>query len=159
MPLLSKPSEEAKIALIFVTVGSLVIVWTVVWLIFQQTHGAHDWEQYTCYGSLGTGLVLLVIGLAVGRIARAARQAELPPAEVTQAESQIAHEAASRAPIVTPTGPGGAAVTGANPTAPDAMNPVAPVARVVPANSVPANSMNPPRAANGAASTNPAAMS
>ncbi len=153
MPLLSKPSEEAKIALLFVTVGSLVIVWSVVWLFFQQTHGSQDWEQYTCYGSLGTGLVLLVIGLAVGRIARAARQAELPPAEVTQAEGQISREAASRAPIVTPTGMGGAAVTGANPTGTEAINPVAPVARVVPANSA-----NPPAAPNGTVNTNPAAM-
>jgi hypothetical protein len=153
MPLLSKPSAEAKIALLFVTVGSLIIVWSVVWLLFQQTHGAQDWEQYTCYGSLGSGLVLLVIGLAVGRIARAARQAELPPAEVTPAENQISQNANSRAPIVTPTGLGGVAVTGANPAATEAVNPAAPVARVVPANSA-----IPPRVANGTANTNPAPM-
>ncbi len=157
MPLMSKPSEEAKIALVFVTVGAVTIVWSTVWLLYQQNHGAEAWEQYTCYGSLGTGLVLLIIGLAVGRIARAARQAEMPPAEITQAEGQISHEAASRAPIVTPTGLGGAAVTGANPgganpTGTEMVNPVAPVARVVPGNPA-----NPPAAANGTANSRPAA--
>jgi hypothetical protein len=150
MPLMSKPSEEAKIAILFVTTGALVLVWCGVWLWYQYDHpDTAAWEQYTCYGGLGSGLVLLVIGLALGRIARAARQAELPPPEATGAESQISHEAASRAPIVTPTGFGGAAVTGGNGAAPginpagtEAVNPLAPVARVAPAN--PPNAPNPP---------------
>src|SRR5437763_1847737 len=149
MPLMSKPSEEAKIAILFVTVGALALVWSCVWLLYQYDHAAETppWQHYVCYGSLASGVVVLVIGLALGRIARAARQAEMPPEEITSAESTISHEAASRAPIVTPTGFGGAAVTdgngavqgnaaaqGPNPAANEAVNPVAPVARVVPSN-------------------------
>jgi hypothetical protein len=149
MPLMSKPSEEAKIAILFVTAGALTLVWSGVWMLFLHDHAPETapWQHYVCYGCLASGLVVLVIGLALGRIARAARQAEMPPEEITAAESKISHEAASRAPIVTPTGIGGAAVTngdgtvagnvaaqGLNPAGNDAVNPVAPVARVVPAN-------------------------
>ena len=151
MPLMSKPASEAKIALLFVTLGSVMLVWSGVWYLYQHNQegaGTPPWEEYTCYGSLGTGAVLLIIGLAVGRIARAARQAEMPPEEITHAEGQIAHEAASRAPIVTPVGIGGAAVTGANgaalgvnPAATTGMNPAAPVARAVAA--YPPNPPNP----------------
>jgi hypothetical protein len=147
MPLMSKPSEEAKIAIVFVTTGALVLVWSGVWFWFQHDHpDTPQWQSYVCYGTLGSGLVLLAIGLLLGQIARAARQAELPPAEITPAKHQVSEEAAGRAPIVTPTGFGGATVTkangttegnvaaGTNPAANEASNPAAPVARAVPAN-------------------------
>jgi hypothetical protein len=60
---------------------------------------------YWCYGFLLTGLALLVIGLAIGPIGRAARHAELPPAEVTPAETNIQRTAASHPPAAVPLQP------------------------------------------------------
>jgi hypothetical protein len=171
MPLMSKPSEEAKIAILFVTAGALTLVWSCVWMLFQHDHAPETlpWQQYVSYGCLGSGVVLLVIGLALGRIARAARLAEMPPEEITGAENQISQEAASRAPIVTPTGFGGATVTNGdgtvhgsvatqavNPAGNEAVNPVAPVARVLPSN--PPNAPNAPKMpANSTAHAKPSA--
>jgi hypothetical protein len=128
---MTKPSAEAKIAILFVTIGALVLVWSGVWYAYQFNHAPDTpaSERYICYGSILSGAVLLVIGLALGRIARSARQAEMPP-----------HEAADRPPTLAPTGLRGAVVAGNGapadviPAAPEAAKPAAPVARVVPAN-------------------------
>jgi hypothetical protein len=159
MPLMTKPSAEAKIAIMFVTLGALIVVWSGVWYLYQYNHAPDTpaSERYVCYGSILSGCVLLVIGLALGRIARSARQAEMPPHEIAPAESQISQEAASRAQIATPSGSGGAVVAGngapggTNPAATAAVKPVAPVARVVPAN--PSNAPN--EAANTTANATP----
>src|SRR5205823_8454952 len=88
---------------------------------------------YWCFGFFLTGVTLLVIGLALGRIGRAARHAELPPPEVTQAEAQAEQNAAARAPIVAPTNPatplGAPPVQGAHPGVPGV--PTAPAATPV----------------------------
>jgi hypothetical protein len=158
MPFMSKPSNEARIAIIFVTLGPLIIVWSGVWYMYQYNHAPDTpaSERYICYGSMLSGGVLLVIGLALGRIARSARQAEMPPHEITPAEGQISQEAASRALIVAPTGIGGGVGAGngvpggTNPAAAAAVNPAAPVARVVPA--------NPPNAARETANATPSSI-
>jgi hypothetical protein len=42
-----------------------------------------------------TGLVLIVLGLVLGPLGRAARESELPPAEATREEAQIKTQAAA----------------------------------------------------------------
>jgi hypothetical protein len=81
MPILSKPSGAARTAVIYVTVGALIDVWTVIYWVYLGRHpeGHAEGAYYWVYGFFFTGLVLLVIGLALGRIGRAARHAELPP--------------------------------------------------------------------------------
>ena len=83
MPLMSQPSVEAKIAITFVTAGALTLVWSGVWLFYQYNTGwvTAPWQQYVCYGFLLSGFVVTFIGLALGRIARAARggAAQAPP--------------------------------------------------------------------------------
>ncbi len=86
MAMLTKPSAAAKMALAYITIGALMMVWTGVWFVYLYHNYPFDEHQrtwYFCTALLLTGLVLLVIGLALGRIGRAARKAELPPHEAT----------------------------------------------------------------------------
>jgi len=115
------PSPGARAALLYITIGALLIVWTAVWYTYLKNYPPQsDMPFYFCYGLLASGAILLVIGLTVGRIGHSAREAD-----------QLV-----KAPVITP-----APVVGAVPAAPPANNgavPDAPVATVAPAVAVPA---------------------
>jgi hypothetical protein len=103
MVLLSKPSSAARTALIYITAGALIDVWTGIWLWWMGQHPpANDSTYFWAYGFLLTGATLLVIGFGLGRIGRAARHAELPPEEVTDAIKRVEQDAAARAPLAVP---------------------------------------------------------
>jgi hypothetical protein len=96
MAMLTKPSAAAKMALAYITIGSLMIVWTAVWFFYLYRNPSPDQPAYYfCTALLLTGFTLLVIGLGVGRIGRAARHAELPPPEVTPVVAQTDRIAAA----------------------------------------------------------------
>jgi hypothetical protein len=106
MPVMSKPSASAHLAIVYITLGALLDVWSGVWYWYLRNHPpAHDWPYYLCTGLVLTGSILILIGLALGRIGRAARKAELPPPEVTQAVKQAEQLAAARAPMAAPANP------------------------------------------------------
>src|SRR6516162_1180869 len=91
MAMLTKPSAAAKMALAYITIGSLLIVWTGVWFVFfgrNLDYHEHERIWYFSTALLLTGFTLLVIGLALGRIGRAARHAEMPPPEATPTVAQ-----------------------------------------------------------------------
>src|ERR1700722_9189711 len=73
----SKQARSATTALIYLTVGALMDVWTVIYYIYLWRHGGTDTQYLWCHGFLFSGIVFIVIGLAVGRIGRNARQAEV----------------------------------------------------------------------------------
>jgi hypothetical protein len=109
MALLSKPSPAARAALLYITLGSLTLVWSIVWYFWLRSqHAQQDVpffstaQDYVCLGTLLTGLTLLVIGLAVGRIGRAARHAELPPPEATPTVAQTDRLAAGTGQVAAP---------------------------------------------------------
>lgn len=96
MALLSKPAFGPKVALIYVTVGALIDVWTTVYyfaFVRGQTPDSKTW--FWLAGLFLTGITLVILGLVLGPLGRAARKAELPPAEVTRAEAQVQHTAAA----------------------------------------------------------------
>jgi hypothetical protein len=106
MAILSTPSVAARTALIYITAGTLTDVWSGIWYWYMRNHPpVAESTWYWCYGFLLTGLALLIIGLAVGRIGRAARHAELPPEEVTPAVAKAEQNAAARAPLIAPVNP------------------------------------------------------
>jgi hypothetical protein len=106
MAMLSKPSAAARTSLIYITVGALTIVWSAIWYVsLRNNPDVRPSTWYFCTGFFLTGVTFLVIGLALGRIGRAARHAELPPPEVTAAETNVAQNAAARAPIIAPVNP------------------------------------------------------
>ena len=108
MPLLSKPSFAPRTALIYITVGALLDVWTLVWYFWfardQQGYISRD-TWFWLSGLFFSGLVLMLIGFYLGRIGRAARKAEMPPPEVEADEAAIQQTAAGTPhPVITGAG-------------------------------------------------------
>jgi hypothetical protein len=142
MPILSKPSSLAHAALAYITIGSLTLIWSAVWYwwLVDTRYEGHAY-RYICFGLLMTGLVLLVIGLVMGRIGRAARKAELPPHEVTPAVESADQKAAARGAVPgqpgAPAPPQNPALTGAQPGVPQVL--------VVPTPAPPAPGASAPR--------------
>ena len=103
MPMLSQPSFGPRTALTYVTVGSLIDVWTGVWYVAfrDPSHPLSNTATFWIFGLFLSGLTLVVIGLLVGPLGRSARKVELPPAEATPDEARIQHAtAATPHPVV-----------------------------------------------------------
>jgi hypothetical protein len=76
----SKPSSAAQIAILYITIGALMVVWSGVWYFYLNENQPDSRRPYFWItGLMLSGLTLTVIGLAVGRIGRSAKHAELPP--------------------------------------------------------------------------------
>ena len=54
----SKQARSATTALIYLTVGALMDVWTVIYYIYLWRHGGTDTQYLWCHGFLFSGLVL-----------------------------------------------------------------------------------------------------
>ena len=79
MWLFSQPSAAARAALIYITAGALIVIWTGVWYVYLHNNPPEaNSVYYWCGGMLASGLTLLLIGFGVGRIGRAARHADAP---------------------------------------------------------------------------------
>lgn len=105
MPILSKPANAAYMALVYITIGALLDVWTLVWYVYLRNTSYAGPAYYWCIGLCLTGITLMLIGFGVGHIGRAARSAELPPPEVTAAEAKVEQTAAAHPPAVVPAQP------------------------------------------------------
>jgi hypothetical protein len=137
MPFLSKPSGAARTSLAYITIGALITVWTIIYWSYIGRHPDNfsDATYYWVYGFFFTGLVLLVIGLALGRIGRAARHAELPPEVPNEPTAEPAN-------VVTPVVPAG--TVGVNNAVPQYYTMPGPVAGPVQTAGVPAVPAVPP---------------
>jgi hypothetical protein len=114
MPILSNPSWSSRLAVGYITGGTLIDVWCFIWYSWLKAHPPErDASYYWCAGLALTGLTLIVIGFALGRIGRSAREAELPPPEATPqtviadrpVDGQAQLVQAPAAPGVQPTAP------------------------------------------------------
>ena len=128
MPLLSQPAFGPRTAIIYITIGSLIDVWTAVWYFTfaRDDHGnisRNTW--FWLAGLFLTGLTLIVIGILLGEIGRSARKAEMPPPEAQDQEASIQQTAAAVPNPVVP----GATMAGAAPMMP---NPVMTVPGAMP---------------------------
>src|SRR5947209_18751229 len=56
MALLTKPSSAARTALVYITAGALIDVWTGIWLWWLSDHPASESTYFWAYGFLLTGL-------------------------------------------------------------------------------------------------------
>ena len=98
MPLLSKPAFGPRTAIIYITIGSLIDVWTAVWYLTYARDNEGNISRNTWFWLAGlflSGLTFIVIGFFIGRIGRAARKAELPPKEAQSDEAAIQQTAAA----------------------------------------------------------------
>lgn len=96
MPILSHPAFGPRTAIIYITAGALIDVWTIVWyLAFGRDGTMSDNTQFWLWGFFLTGLTLVVVGLLLGRIGQAARKSEMPPSDALASEAQIQTTAAA----------------------------------------------------------------
>ncbi len=118
MPMLSHPAFGPRTALAYVTGGALLDVWTLVWYFTRDTELTRT-QWFWVAGLFLTGVTFVFLGLILGPLGRAARQAEMPPAAALNAEAAIQQTAAANPPaVVTPTVPGAAVANPAVPVAP-----------------------------------------
>ena len=82
MAIMSKPSAAPHISLTFITIGCVMAIPSAV---FYTMFNPHDLSRFFCVSLFFLGVAFLFIGFSVGYIGRTARQAELPPQEVTGA--------------------------------------------------------------------------
>ena len=139
----TKTSGSARMSVVYITIGTIIDVWTVIWYIWMNRHGTtSDAPYYWCYGFFFTGLALIIIGLAIGRIGRAARHAEAP-ADTTDSKNAQAQQPQQMAPQPAaqpvPTAMAPAALPGAGgvPAAPATPLPPAPGGATPPVASAP----------------------
>jgi hypothetical protein len=79
MWLLSQASAAARTALIYITAGALIVIWTGVWYVYLHNNPPEANNVYYWIGGmLASGLTLLLIGFGIGKIGRAARHADAP---------------------------------------------------------------------------------
>ena len=65
-------------ALIYVTLGALLSVWSGVWFLYENNSpNASRGVYYVCSGLLMTGIALLVIGFVLGRMAHRVQNVEI----------------------------------------------------------------------------------
>jgi hypothetical protein len=84
----TKTSGAARTTVFYITIGAILDVWMILWYIWMVRHGTTtDAPFFWCYGFFFTGLILIVIGLALGKSGRFARHAEAPPDVI---ESKVA---------------------------------------------------------------------
>lgn len=77
MAILTKSSAAPGTALFYITVGSLMTIWSAVWYFAFAPESRV--AIGLCAGLFFSGIAFLVIGFGIGRIARAAKRAELTP--------------------------------------------------------------------------------
>jgi hypothetical protein len=70
----------ASSAVVYATVGSLLIIWSGLWLVYLMNHPPKgDASYYFSAGLLLTGLALLAVAGLSGPLGRSARQADMNP--------------------------------------------------------------------------------
>lgn len=82
MVILPRRTFAPSTSLIYVTIGTMLVVWTGVWyFVFRGGAEMTRTTQFWVVGFFLTGLALLAIGLLLGPLGRNANRAELPPPE------------------------------------------------------------------------------
>jgi hypothetical protein len=80
-----KQARSATMAIVYITIGGLIDVWTAAAYFYFGRHNLSATSNFWCAGFFFTGVVLIFIGLMVGKIGQSARQAEVtaaPPVNV-----------------------------------------------------------------------------
>jgi hypothetical protein len=129
MPMLSHPAFGPRTALAYVTGGTLLCVWTLVWYSTREYELTRS-QWFWVAGLFLSGTTFVFLGLVLGPLGRAARQAEMPPPAALNAEAAIQQTAAANPPAVVSES---AAAPVANPALPATPVAPAPPVQVAPA--------------------------
>ncbi len=96
MPDHPKQASSATTAVFYITAGSLMAVWSTVTYFYLIRHEARDFAYLWCYGFFFSGLVLIGIGITLGHIGRAVRDADVSS---TPGTPPVAGTAAAPPPV------------------------------------------------------------
>jgi len=90
-------SSAARTALVYITLGALLVIWTAVWYVYLLNNPPETaWPNYWCCGLAMSGVTLIGIGLAIGRIGKEARRADIPTAAIAPT---VATDVTTGAPV------------------------------------------------------------
>lgn len=104
MALVNQPSGATRASLTYITVGAVTVIWTSIWYVYLRNNPpGSSGPYYWCGGFLLTGVILVLIGLAVGQIGRASR-----PADVIHADIRPTVPVAAPAVMAAPVAPSAA---------------------------------------------------
>ena len=106
----SSQTQSARMSIMFITAGTLLDVWTAVYYFLihrpkveQNPSAGVDSSLFWIAGFFLTGLTLLVIGVLVGQIGRAAGKAEVAPVATVPTLDTLANVGAvANVPAFTP---------------------------------------------------------
>jgi len=127
-------SPAARTALVYVTAGAMIIIWTMVWWLWMANHPPDGRGPYYILGGLmATGVVVLLIGLGVGRLGSSARSAD-NPAVIVSPPGTTSTVVAPPNTAATTTPAQAAGTTGTEPLATSPQTPSGPV--MTPSNAV-----------------------
>ena len=101
MPIMTKPSSAPSTSLSYITIGAIMAVLAGTSYFFYDEAG-NRFVGYIRTSFLILGIVLMVIGFAVGHIGRAARKSELPPPEASHAVARESQVTAARGAVTQP---------------------------------------------------------
>ncbi len=76
--MLRTQSRSASGAILYVTVGTLLMIWSGLYYYYflSAAERASDWQNFTCIGTILSGLAIASIGLLFGVIGRGAKAAD-----------------------------------------------------------------------------------
>jgi hypothetical protein len=112
MRLYNQSSTTARTALIYITLGALIVIWAGVWYVALHNNPPENpTAYYWCAGFIVTGLALVGLGVVVGRIGQPTQLAALPPEGVPVAMVIPQPIATTPAPVQTAPKANGVLVT------------------------------------------------
>jgi hypothetical protein len=104
MWIFNQTSSAARTALMYITVGALIVIWTGAWYLYLYNNPPEtNTVYYWCGGLMVSGLTLMAIGFGLGHIGRSARNADMP-AEVAPTVAVTPPTKAAPMPVVAPPG-------------------------------------------------------
>lgn len=78
--------KMASSAVTFVTIGSLLIIWSGLWLGYMFSHSSGtDFMRFFATGLMLTGITLVLVGSLSGKLGRSAREADMTPVGIDPA--------------------------------------------------------------------------
>jgi hypothetical protein len=69
-------AKKAKLAVSYITCGTLMIVWSVIWLVYLTVHFDVSGWVYIATGIILSGIAVVLIGLSLGNIGKEANRDE-----------------------------------------------------------------------------------
>lgn len=82
-------AKKAKLAISYITFGTLIVVWGVVWLLYLTMPQDVSGWVYIAAGAVVSGIAVVLIGIKVGDIGKEANRDEEDPEDEHNENKEI----------------------------------------------------------------------